>query len=161
MTIDKKEVEKRVKHFEHVCRSAGLKLTHQRQEIFREVAQSCEHPDADNVFRLVRTRLPTVSLDTVYRTLWLLNDLGLIHTLGSHHTRTRFDANLRRHHHFVCISCGMMEDFYSPEFDSLTIPDSLQSVDTVKDMQVEVRGICNACAAKNKLNRKIKQEDSV
>lgn len=161
MTIDKKEIETRIDHFENVCRDAGLKLTHQRQEIFREVAQTHDHPDAENVFRRIRKRLPTVSLDTVYRTLWLLNDLGLIHTFGSHHARARFDANLNRHHHFVCISCGLMEDFYSAEFDSLTIPDSLQSVDTVKEMQVEVRGICNACAAKNKLNRKIKQEESV
>ena len=63
------------------------------------------------VFEGVRERMPTVSLDTVYRTLWWLKDLGLITTLGSSRERTRFDANLSRHHHFVCVQCGLTRDF--------------------------------------------------
>ena len=78
MKIKKKEVEQRMKHFETVCRDEGIKLTHQRMEIFREVAQTVDHPDADQVFQRVRDRIPMISLDTVYRTLWLLNDLGLV-----------------------------------------------------------------------------------
>ena len=93
MKIKKKEVEQRMKHFETVCRGEGIKLTHQRLEIFREVAQTGDHPDADLVFQRVRKRIPTVSLDTVYRTLWILSDLGLVVTLGSSRESTRFDAN--------------------------------------------------------------------
>ena len=65
MKIKKKEVEQRMQHFETVCRDEGIKLTHQRIEIFREVAQTGDHPDADQVFQHVRDRVPTVSLDTV------------------------------------------------------------------------------------------------
>jgi len=136
--------------FEEVCRTSGAKLTHQRMEIFREVAQTDEHPDADQVFQGVRRRIPMVSMDTVYRTLWWLKDLGLITTLGPTRERARFDANLGHHHHFVCVHCGLTLDFYSDKLDKLTLPDSIQSVGYVQATQVEVKGICLECASKKK-----------
>lgn len=148
MQIKQKEVEQRMQHFETVCRDEGIKLTHQRIEIFREVAQTGDHPDADLVFHRVRTRIPTVSLDTVYRTLWLLNDLGLLVTLGSSRGRTRFDANLHNHHHFVCGQCGFTRDFYSNELDNIRLPDSLDAFGEIEATHVEVRGICRDCAEK-------------
>jgi len=138
--------------FEEVCRESGAKLTHQRMEIFREVAQTDEHPDADRVFQGVRKRIPMVSMDTVYRTLWWLKDLGLLTTLGPPRERARFDANLSHHHHFVCVHCGLTLDFYSDELDKLTLPDSIQSVGYVKTTQVEVQGVCLECASKEKTN---------
>jgi Fur family peroxide stress response transcriptional regulator len=138
--------------FEEVCRKSGAKFTHQRMEIFREVAQTGEHPDADRVFQGVRKRIPMVSLDTVYRTLWWLKDLGLITTLGPPRERARFDANLSRHHHFVCVHCGLTLDFYSDKFDKLTLPKSIQSVGYVKTTQVEVKGVCLKCASKEESN---------
>ena len=123
MKIKKKEVEQRMKNFQTVCRDEGIKLTHQRMEIFREIAQTDDHPDADQVFQRVRGRIPTVSLDTVYRTLWLLNDLGLVVTLSSSRERARFDANLTSHHHFVCGQCGFTRDFYSNDLNNIKLPD--------------------------------------
>jgi Fur family transcriptional regulator, peroxide stress response regulator len=150
MKIKKKEVEERLKHFETVCREKGIKLTHQRMEIFREVAQTEDHPDADQVFQRVRDRLPTVSLDTVYRTLWLLNNLGLVVTLGSSRERTRFDANLDSHHHFVCENCEFTRDFYSSDLDNISLPDSVGSFGEIEAIHVEVRGLCRACVAKER-----------
>jgi len=148
MKIPTKEVEQRMKHFETVCRDEGIKLTHQRMEIFREIAQAGDHPDAEQIFQRVRGRMPTVSLDTIYRTLWLLNDLGLVVTLGSSRERTRFDANLDSHHHFVCGKCGYTRDFYSNELDNIVLPDSVGSYGKVEATHVEVRGICRECAGK-------------
>ena len=59
--------------------------------------------------------MPTVSLDTVYRTLWKLRDLGLVKTLGPNRDAVRFDANLEGHHHYVCVRCGLVRDFDSEE----------------------------------------------
>jgi len=98
-----------------------MKLTHQRIEIFREVARTGDHPDAETIFKRVRKRIPTVSLDTVCRTLWMLNDVGLISTLGSQRGRVRFDGNASPHHHFICTKCGKAGDFYSKEFDDLEV----------------------------------------
>jgi Fur family transcriptional regulator, peroxide stress response regulator len=158
MTIDQNIIEQRIAHFNQVCLNARVKLTRQRLEIFREVARSGDHPDAETVWKSVRQRIPTVSLDTVYRTLWLLNDLGLIKTLGSHYDRTRFDANLSRHHHFICMSCGLTKDFYCETFNDLPVPDDLSLVGAVETLQVEARGICSECAI---LNKQHKQKPSV
>ncbi|MBZ0269990.1 transcriptional repressor [bacterium] len=144
----KREVEQRMARFERVCRDAGVRLTHQRLEIFRAVAESSDHPDAEMVYRRVRERMPTVSLDTVYRTLWLLNEHDLIATLGPSRERTRFDANLTRHHHFVCTDCGSTRDFYSEELNDLKLPSSARAFGRIEMTLVEVRGVCRDCSGK-------------
>lgn len=142
----RQEVDQRMARFEQVCRDAGLRLTHQRMEIFREVARAADHPSAEMVHRRVRKRMPTVSLDTVYRTLWLLNDHHLITSLGPSRERTRFDANLTRHHHFVCVQCGLTRDFTSVELDDLRLPPSARALGRIEATRVEVRGVCHACS---------------
>jgi len=109
------------------------------------VAQTSDHPDAESVFTRVRKKMPTVSLDTVYRTLWMLKDLNLITTLGASRERVRFDANLNPHHHFFCVRCGLTEDFYSEKLNGLSLPKSFRALGRVKTTHVEVRGICNSC----------------
>lgn len=150
MEISKHEIDRRIKHFQTVCRDEGIKLTHQRKEIFREVAQTVDHPDAEQIYQRVRTRMPTVSLDTVYRTLWLLNDLGLVVTLGLSRERTRFDANLHNHHHFVCRQCGLTRDFYSDDLDNIRLPDSVDTLGEIEGTHVEVRGVCRECSSKKR-----------
>ena len=145
MKVERAEVDRRVDRFKAESKAAGLKLTHQRLEVFREVAASLEHPDADTLFQKVRRRVPTVSLDTVYRTLWLLNDLGLIRTLGPRRESVRFDANLTRHHHYVCVQCGLARDFESAELNALRIPEAVKRLGSVSGTHVEVRGVCESC----------------
>lgn len=120
-------------------------MTHQRMVIFREVAEMESHPDAESIHRAIRKKLPMISLDTVYRTLWLLEDLSLIRILGAR-DRVRFDGNMRPHHHFLCRECGKMRDFYSSEYDQLKIPGVVEGLGDVETAQVEVRGICVECS---------------
>jgi Fur family peroxide stress response transcriptional regulator len=150
MGVPAGEVARRLERFKDASRHAGLRLTHQRLEIFREVASSEEHPDAEALFRGVRERVPTVSLDTVYRTLWLLQHLGLVTTLGPRRDATRFDANLRPHHHFSCESCGLIRDFESEAFDSLDPPEHVKRWGIVSDVHVEVSGLCSECATRRR-----------
>lgn len=145
MKVERAEVDRRVDRFKAESKAAGLKLTHQRLEVFREVAASLEHPDADTLFQKVRRRVPTVSLDTVYRTLWLLNDLGLIRTLGPRRESVRFDANLEHHHHYVCVQCGLARDFESAELNALRVPEAVKRLGSVSGTHVEVRGVCETC----------------
>jgi Fur family peroxide stress response transcriptional regulator len=145
MTIPEQEIVRRLQLFESVCRDGGIKITHQRAEIFREVAQTDDHPDAEQVYRRVRGRLPRVSLDTVYRTLWLLKDLGLVVTNSRGQERTRFDANLKEHHHFVCNSCGLTRDIGTDELDALTVPAAVNIFGRVESSHVEIRGTCHGC----------------
>ena len=161
MKINNHEIEGRLAHFRAVCRNAGVKLTHQRLEIFREMARTDNHPDAAAIYNGVRGRMPTVSLDTVYRTLWLLDDLGLITTIGAHRERTRFDANLSRHHHFVCVRCGLTRDFYSDEFDELRLPKSVDAIGRAERTHVEVRGVCLECVSRESTEPDASEEEEV
>lgn len=144
--------EQRLERLRTAAREAGLKLTHQRLEIFREIAGSEAHPDAETVFRAVQERMPTVSLDTVYRTLWALHDLGLVTTLGPQQSGVRFDANLEKHHHFSCVRCGLVRDFESPKLDDLPLPADLKRLGSVLNAHVEVRGLCTRCEVEKKTN---------
>ena len=148
MGFEKKILQKRTDVFQKQLRASGVKLTHQRMEIFREVAMSEEHPDAETIYQSVRKRLPSISLDTVYRTLWSLLDFGLISTLGPPRKTVRFDANMDSHHHFVCTKCGMTRDFYDKKLDRLRVPESKSILETVQSTQVEVKGVCMSCSRK-------------
>lgn len=125
---------------------AGIKLTHQRLEIFRELVAQGGHPDVETIFRGVRDRMPTVSQDTVYRTLKLFTELGLITTLGPPRERIRFDTNTAPHHHFVCTRCGAAHDFYHSAFDRLAAPPGVRALGRIATIHVEFRGICAACS---------------
>jgi Fur family peroxide stress response transcriptional regulator len=141
------KVEHRLEHLKAVAKKAGVKLTHQRLEIFRELAATVAHPDADSIFRAVQHRMPTVSVDTVYRTLWMLHDLGLIATVGPQRDGVRFDANLEQHHHYVCVRCGLVRDFESADLNALRVPDAVKEFGSIADAHVEVRGVCANCLA--------------
>ena len=56
----------------------------------------------------------------------MLNDLGLVATLGPRRESVRFDGNLDHHHHYVCVRCGLARDFESAELDELRVPASVR-----------------------------------
>ncbi len=142
--------ESNLDKFRDACRTRGIKATHQREEIYREVMHNCEHPDAEAVFRGVKARLPTVSLDTVYRTLKLLTELGFISTMGHRQESLRFDANQAPHHHHICVQCGKVQDVSKPLLDLENVGHNVRNVGTVQSAQIEVRGLCTSCAARDK-----------
>jgi len=148
--LDNSEIERRVAEFVDACRRQGVKATHQRIEILRELLATQEHPDAETIYDRVRQRIPTISLDTVYRTLRTLEDMGAITRVGSMQDRARFDANADRHHHFVCCECGMIGDVYSDVLDRFPVPRELAEMGSVDWVYVELRGRCQKCQARAK-----------
>jgi Fur family peroxide stress response transcriptional regulator len=153
MKIRAKEVEKRVNSFSGVCRRYGVKATHQRSEIYRELARTDEHPDAETIYTRVRKRIPAISLDTVYRTLRLLEKEGLISRVESLNEKTRFDANTNYHHHFICTECGLIRDFYKDEWNNFRAPSDVKTMGKVNSIHVELRGLCKACQEKKRDKR--------
>lgn len=140
------DFEPRLLRFKEACRQAGVKMTHQRLEIFREVVSRNDHPDAASILSGVSGRLPTVSMDTVYRTLGMLTEIGIVATLGPRHESVRFDANPTPHHHYVCTCCGTIRDFTSPDLLTLNLSSSVAALGSVEATHVEVRGVCLECA---------------
>lgn len=140
------EIERQVERFKAALLKAGIRQTHQRLTIYREVLARDDHPDVDSVYQSVRKQLPQISRDTIYRTLWTATDLGLLGTLGPREAKVRFDGNPRPHHHFVCKQCSAIFDFESPELDELRLPMAASALGEIDTATVELRGLCRRCA---------------
>src|SRR5512145_2769954 len=91
-------------------RASGLKLTPQRMAIVRELAADPTHPTAQELFERLRPTLPTMSFATVYNTLDALASAWLCAALSLAPGPSRFDPNMKAHHHAVCDRCGLVRD---------------------------------------------------
>lgn len=140
-----KKIQEQLRHFEQICKNAGLKLTHQRLVIYTELLQSHDHPSAETLYKRLEKSLPTLSLDTVYRTLATFEKLGLVHRLETVASQARYEALGTRHHHFLCDTCGQVFDFFWPSFDTMRLPSTLEDIGAVARTSVVVHGVCAAC----------------
>ncbi len=152
MTRNRKKIKAKLADFEQACRDAGLKLTHQRLEIYRELILSADHPSAETLYRRLQRQMPTLSLDTVYRTLATFEDRELIARVETVESQARFEVQLERHHHFICDRCHAIIDFVWEQFDEgCGRPSSLERLGRISSRNVIVRGICNSCLEHEKV----------
>jgi len=140
-----KEIEERIQEFNSLCREHGLKVTHQRIEIYRALLESDDHPTAEDVYNRIRDKIPMVSVDTIYRTLALFEEHKLISRVQCLSDKGRFDKNLDKHHHFICVECKSVFDFYWPEFEKISLPKSAKEYGKIMNEKVELMGVCNKC----------------
>ena len=143
-----KNIQERPAAFEQACRTAGLKVTHQRIEIYRELAMATDHPSAETLYKRLNDRLPTLSLDTVYRTLSTFEELGLIKKVQTVESQTRFEAQMVRHHHLICDRCNKIIDFQWQRFDTIPVPEEVGQLGRISSKNVILKGVCNECLQK-------------
>jgi len=143
--MDRSNLERPLEHFERTCREAGLKLTFQRQEIYRELMDSCDHPSAETLYRRLAPKIPMLALDTVYRSLAVFAKHGLVQKLETTESQARFDANAERHHHAICSQCNEITDFHCPSVDDVQLPEVLESWGRIERRGLVVYGICRKC----------------
>lgn len=91
----------------------GFKVTPQRLAICKSVLSSREHPTVEQVYETVKIKYPTLSLATVYQTLHLLTQIGLLQELGSSDVSSRYDPNSSPHLNIICKKCGKIQDYKS------------------------------------------------
>jgi Fe2+ or Zn2+ uptake regulation protein len=126
-------------------RASGRKVTAQRQCIFRVLQGNVTHPSAEAVHVLASREMETISLKTVYQTLYDLAELGEIATLDVGTGMTRFDPNVDHpHHHLVCRRCGSVRDLVA-RFPTLTIPEGAEQGFEVGSAEIVFRGLCPEC----------------
>jgi Fur family transcriptional regulator, peroxide stress response regulator len=87
-----------------------FRMTRQRRIILEELRKMHSHPTADEVYDVVRKRVPRISLGTVYRNLENLSQWGMAQRLDLAGNPRRFDGSIEKHYHVRCIGCGEMED---------------------------------------------------
>ena len=142
------KIAKMMDDFERVCKSKGLRLTHQRTEIFKALLKHTNHPTTENIFNQVRKYLKTISLDTVYRTITTFEEFGLIKRVCHIDNTTRYDINISDHHHLVCSKCNRIEDFYWPDFDQMKSPKTIAHWGQIEIRHVIISGLCSNCEKK-------------
>ena len=125
-------------------RSQGLKMTPQRQLIFRLLDGNCSHPTAESVFAAAETAMPGISLRTVYQTLNDLAAMGEIQALDLGTGAARFDPNIDDHHHVVCSRCGEIRDVDVPDAGTL-LPQGKSGGFRIESTHVVFRGLCREC----------------
>lgn len=132
--------------FEAICRKAGVKLTHQRLEVFREITGARDHPSAEDLYQRLRQRLPSVSMDTIYRTLDLLERCGVVSKVPVSQGPARFEGNLAPHHHCLCSRCGAVTDVKWPDADALPLPPETEQWGRVRSRNIQLLGVCHSCS---------------
>lgn len=130
-------------------RARGLKITPQREAVFRALDRNTVHPTAESVHAIVTAEMPSVSLRTVYQVLHDLASMGELQQLDLGTGSVRFDPNVDAHHHLVCTGCGKVRDLYA-DFRSVQVPAGAEQGFTVDAAEVVFRGRCDACTPNNK-----------
>ncbi len=124
-------------------RASGLKVTPQRQLLFRLMHENTSHPTADSLFSVASHHMPGISLRTVYQTLTDLSSMGELRLIDVGSGAARFDPNLEDHHHLVCQSCGDVRDVYVSGSGQLDLNElDGFSVDTTT---ILFHGLCTPC----------------
>jgi Fur family ferric uptake transcriptional regulator len=105
------------------CAAAGLKMTEQRRAIIRALEESDDHPSVEALCQRARKTDASVSVATVYRTLGMLEDLGLVLKHDFRDTSARFEVMLdghhHHHHHLVDTETGEVVEFQNEEIEHL------------------------------------------
>jgi len=127
-----------------------LRMTRQRQAVLEALQRSEVHPTADEVYRIVRRRLPQISLGTVYRSLDMLSESGLIRALELGGAQKRFDAKTHPHYHARCLSCGRVEDVPIEPAIAMERAARRATDYTITGHRLEFVGLCSRCTTEEK-----------
>lgn len=131
--------------FLQACKDRHLRITPQRTLIYKALMNSREHPSAEMIHRDLKQEFPSISLDTVFRTLNMFTEIGMVHSVEGHGEPRRFDPNLAPHHHFFCFSCRELFDFHTDVLDRITLPDEILNRFNITNMRLVLNGYCETC----------------
>lgn len=140
------QLEQNMQQFITACRSARLKVTHQRTEIYRHLLVRADHPSAETLHKRMLATLPSISLDTVYRTLATLEQHGLVTRIQTAESQARFEAAYKPHHHLICSRCKQVMDFHWPAIVSIDLPAIADQWGQIESKTIVMYGVCKNCS---------------
>ncbi len=124
-----------------------MNRTLQRQAIREELCKLTCHPTAEELYGIVRERVPQISLGTVYRNLEQLSECGMIRKLEVAGKQRRFDGNIEPHHHLRCRICGGVSDLLpSPTLNKVdsALQEAMKAINC-ENVSIEFQGVCQNC----------------
>lgn len=142
--------------FEEICgklRDKEYKLTPQRRIILKVIMEKNKrHLSAEEIYSIVKESFPDIGLATIYRTLDLLAELGILQKMDFGDGKARFELNdedVHHHHHLICLSCGKVEEFDLDLLESLEESISEKTGFDIVDHRLKFYGYCSECKGKN------------
>lgn len=134
-----------MQEMEQALRRAGCRMTPQRRAILDYLVSTLEHPGAYKIFEEVKKVQPRLSLATVYNTLHVLTQNGLIKML-TFREDNRYEADLSFHINLICTSCGRIQDFAA---ETRMAPEEVREKMGFEVMtyRMEYHGLCSGCKA--------------
>lgn len=124
----------------------GVRMTPQRHAILAYLLDTMTHPTADDIYRALEDRFPSMSVATVYNNLKVFIEAGLVRELTYGDDSSRFDSDMSDHYHATCESCGKIVDFDYPTLQDVEWNAAKQTGFQVKGHRLEVYGLCPDCA---------------
>jgi Fur family peroxide stress response transcriptional regulator len=125
-------------------RDRQVRCTPQRYTILDYLVRRRIHPTAEEIHTAINRRDPRASLATVYKSLHVMAQAGLIREVTVHGHAVRFESNTERHHHFVCETCGRVEDVGWFDVPLLATRANLGQRE-MRQYEIIMRGLCSSC----------------
>ena len=127
-------------------RDSGIQVTPQRLMIAGTLFQSGKHISAEELYLLVREKNPRIGLATIYRTLHILKEKGLVEEHRFNDEFSRYEVKNSTHHdHLICIECGTVVEFGQPVIEHLQDLAAEEKNFTIVSHKLEIYGICKDC----------------
>lgn len=136
-------------NFTQVFKEKKLKLTPQRIAVYNFLKSTKEHPSAETIYKALIEDYPTMSLATVYKTLKVLVEVGLVQELNVGEGNFRYDGMTTAHPHIHCIVCSKVDDLEGVTFDELNISVKNKTDYDVLSNKVYFYGVCAECKQVN------------
>lgn len=141
-------------------REKGLRVTPQRELIYRLLLESKAHPTAEQVYRKVIETFPSISFNTVYKTVQAFEESGLLQRFNTGENVYRYDANVDPHPHFICLSCGRVDDVdgFPGDLENFIRKAAASSPNKIKFANLHLYGYCPQCGDSNKKSNSKEEE---
>jgi len=137
--------EKRLRHAIDTLKESGVRITPQRHAVLEYLLTSMIHPTADEIYKALESKFPSMSVATVYNNLRVLREVGLVRELTYGDSSSRFDCNTQEHYHIICNDCGKIVDFQYPSFNEVESLAEQVTGFNVSHHRLEVYGTCPDC----------------
>ena len=126
---------------EEKLREHGIKPSHHRLRVLEYMLENRNHPSAEVIYQALVKEIPTLSKTTVYNTVELFLEKGVVQPIMILHNELRYDADTSFHGHFLCRKCGRIVDFFYDDEDVLPVPEGF----IIEESHAYYRGVCPEC----------------
>ncbi len=138
--------ENKITHFIELMQQANKRVTPQRLAIFKFMSSNDSHPTAKEIYTHIKQEYPMITIATIYKTLEMLEQVGVVKQLGFSGVSTRYEANMNPHLNLICLKCGHIDDLNIEEpvksLEDLIIQ---KSSFNIVNQRLDFYGYCKKC----------------